>query len=73
MQKGFPSGSSGEELTCQCRRHKRCRFESLGQEDSPEEGHGNPFQYSCLENPVDRGACGLQSIGLKKSETTEVT
>ena len=23
---------------------------------SPEEGHGNPFQYSCLENPVDRGA-----------------
>ena len=23
---------------------------------SPEEGHGNPFQYSCLESPMDRGA-----------------
>ena len=23
---------------------------------SPEEGHGNPLQYSCLENPMDRGA-----------------
>ena len=24
--------------------------------DLPEEGNGNPFQYSCLENPMDRGA-----------------
>ena len=23
---------------------------------SPEEGHGNPLQYSCLENPMDTGA-----------------
>ena len=29
---------------------------SLDQEDSPGGGHGNPFQYSCLENPVDRKA-----------------
>ena len=28
----------------------------LGQEDSPGEGNGNPLQYSCLENPMDRGA-----------------
>ena len=28
---------------------------SLGQEDSPGGGHGNPLQYSCLENPMDRG------------------
>ena len=27
-----------------------------GLERSPEEGHGNPLQYSCLENPMDRGA-----------------
>ena len=27
------------------------------------EGNGNPFQSSCLENPVDRGACGLLSMG----------
>ena len=25
---------------------------------SPAEGKGNPLQYSCLENPMDRGACG---------------
>ena len=28
-----------------------------------EEGHGNPLQYSRLENPVSRGAWGLQCIG----------
>ena len=27
-----------------------------GSERSPGEGNGNPLQYSCLENPVDRGA-----------------
>ena len=26
-----------------------------GLERSPGEGHGNPLQYSCLENPMDRG------------------
>ena len=29
---------------------------SLGREDSPGEGNGSPLQYSCLENPTDRGA-----------------
>ena len=29
---------------------------SLGWEDSPGEGNGNPLQYSCLENPMDREA-----------------
>ena len=30
----------------------------------PGEGHGNPLQYSCLENPMDRGAWrATQSIG----------
>ena len=27
-----------------------------GSGGSPGEGHGNPLQYSCLENPMDRGA-----------------
>ena len=31
---------------------------------SPGEGNGNPLQYSCLENPMDRGVCGLLSMGL---------
>ena len=30
---------------------------------SPEVGTGNPLQYSCLENSMDRGAWGLQSMG----------
>ena len=29
---------------------------SLGREESPGEGNGNPLQYSCLENSMDRGA-----------------
>ena len=29
---------------------------SLGWEDSPGEGNGNPLQYSCLGNPMDKGA-----------------
>ena len=29
---------------------------SLGREDFPGEGNGYPLQYSCLENPIDRGA-----------------
>jgi len=29
---------------------------SLGREDSPGEGNGNPLQYSCLENPMNGGA-----------------
>ena len=33
---------------------------------SPGGGHGNPLQYSCLENPMDRGAGGIQSMGLQR-------
>ena len=29
---------------------------SLGQKEDPGEGNGNPLQYPCLENPMDRGA-----------------
>ena len=29
---------------------------------SPGGGNGNPLQYSCWENPVDKRACGLQSM-----------
>ena len=31
------------------------RVQSLGWEDAPGEGNGNSLQYSCLENPMDRG------------------
>ena len=38
-------------------------------------GHGNPLQYSCLENPMEEEPGGLQSMGsrglTKESDTTE--
>ena len=36
---------------------------------SPREGNGNPLQYSCLENPVDRGAWWVTVHGVTKSWT----
>ena len=36
---------------------------------SPGEGNGNPFQYSCLENPMDRGAWCATVHGVAKSRT----
>ena len=43
-------GSKGS--TCQC---KRLRLDPWS-EDTPGEGNGNTFQYSCLGNLMDRGA-----------------
>ena len=39
---------------------------------SPAGGHGNPFQYSGLESPMDRGA-GWGPWGCKESDTTDAT
>ena len=36
---------------------------------SPGEGNGNPAQYSCLENPIDRGAWWATVHGVAKSQT----
>ena len=36
---------------------------------SPEEGNGKPLQYSCLENPMDRGAWWATVHGVSKSQT----
>ena len=36
---------------------------------SPGGGHGNPFQYSCLENPMDGGAWWVTVHGVAKSWT----
>ena len=50
-----PGVASGKEFACQCRRQET-RIPSLGRGRSPGGGHGDPLQYSCLENPMDRGA-----------------
>ena len=51
--RGFPAGDSAGDL----------RDVGLipGSGRSPGEGHGNPLQYSCLENPMDRGAWSIES------------
>ena len=36
---------------------------------SPGGGHGNPLQYSCLENPMDRGAWWATVHGVAESQT----
>ena len=51
----FPTDSSGKEPACQCRRPKRCRFDPwVGK--IPWRRKWQPIQYSCLGNPMDRGA-----------------
>ena len=40
-----------------------------GLERSPGEGNGNPLQYSCLENPMDRGAWQTILHRVTKSQT----
>ena len=41
----------------------------LGLGRSPGEEHGNPLQYSCLENPIDRGASWAAVLKVTKSQT----
>ena len=52
---GFPDGSAGKESACNA--GDTGDVGSIpGSGRSPEEGNGNLLQYSCLENPMDRGA-----------------
>ena len=48
---------------------RETRVRSLGREDSPGEGNGNPLQYSCLENPMDGGAWWATVHGVAMSRT----
>ena len=59
---GFPGGSDGKEYTCNA--GDPGSFFDLGR--SPGEGNGNPLQYSCQENLMDKGAFGLQSMGIQR-------
>ena len=43
----------------------------LGSQRSPGGGHGNPFQYSCLENPMDRGAWLATVYGISTDSDTQ--
>ena len=61
---GLPRWLSGKQYAYKCRRHGL--IPGLGR--TPGVGNGNPLQYSCLENSMDRGAWwdtahGLQRVG----------
>ena len=43
----------------------------VGFRRSPAGGHGNPLEYSCLENPVDRGACWATVHSVTELDKTE--
>ena len=62
---GFPGGSVGKESACNAR-----DLGSIPRSGrSPGEGNGNPPQYSCLENPMDRGAWQAIVHRVAKSQT----
>ena len=61
----FPGGSDGKESACNT--GDLGSIPGLGV--SPGGGHGNPLQYSCLENPMDRGAWQATAHGVTKSQT----
>ena len=62
---GFLGGSDGKETACNVG-----DLESIsGLGKSPVGGNGNPFQYSCLENSMDRGAWWVTVHGVAKHRT----
>ena len=54
LQMGFPSGSDGRESACNA--GDPASIPGLGRSAGEGNGNGNPLQYSCLENPMERGA-----------------
>ena len=61
----LPCGSDGKEFACNA--GDLGLIPGLGR--SPGGGHGNPLQYSCLENPMDSGAWWATVQGVTKSRT----
>ena len=65
---GFPGGSDGKEPTCSA--GDLGSIPGLGRSSGG--GHGNPLQYSCLENPHgQRSLEGYSPQGVKESDTAE--
>ena len=62
----FSGGVSSKEPVCKCRRD----LGSIpGSGRSSEGGHGNPLQYSFLENPMDRGVWQATVHSISKGQT----
>ena len=68
MKRGFPGGSYGKVSACNV--GDSGLIPGLGR--LPGEENGNPLQYSCLDNSMDRGAwLGYSPCGCKELDTTE--
>ena len=68
MDDRLPWWLSGKELTCSRDAGDASSIPTL--ERSPGEGNDNPLQYSCLENPMERGAWRASSWGPQGSDVT---
>ena len=68
---GFPGDVRGEERPANARDIRDSRDAGLisGSGRFPGGGHGNPLQYSCLKNSIDRGACWATVHVVAKSWT----
>ena len=66
---GFSGGSDGKESACNA--GDLGLIPGLG--ICPGGGHGNPLQYSCLENPMDIGARRVVAHSVAESDTAEVS
>ena len=64
---GFPGGSDGKEFACNAADLGLIP----GSGRFPQEGNGNPLQYSCLENPMNRGAWWTTVYGVAELYTTD--
>ena len=64
MNMDFPGSSDGKESACNA--GDLDSIPGLGR--SPGEGNSNPLQYSCLENPIDRGAWWATVHGVAKTQ-----
>ena len=65
VSEGFPGGSDGKESACNA--GDQGSVPGLGR--SPGGGNGNPLQYSCLEDSMDRGAWRALVCGVAESQT----
>ena len=65
QQRGFPGDPVSKESACNAGNP-----DSIPESgESPGEGNGNPLQYSCLGNPMDRRAWWATAKGLEESDT----
>ena len=68
MTIGIPRGSAVKKLPAM-QELQEMQVRPLHQGRFPGGGHGNPLQFSCLENPIDRGACQAMVHRVSESQT----